>query len=182
MKPNPNSYRSLEAEIIRWAEARKIIPNATPQAQLNKALEEMAELFKAESQQNLPEIKDAVGDVLVCLINYCAIKDIDMVSCLNLAYEAIKDRRGTLMPDGTFVKEVPHENPDDLRHAGEGSRPTTTEAVVEAVARAICVACEDNPDHQGDARGNEFRWQDYRDTALAAISAFSAAQQENKDE
>lgn len=49
------------------------------------------------------------------------------------------------------------------------------EAVVEAVARAICVACEENPDHQGDARGNEFRWQDYRDTALAAISAFTAA-------
>ena len=90
MKPNPNSYRSLETEIIRWAEARKIIQNATPQSQLNKALEEMAELFKAESQQNLPEIKDAVGDVLVCLINYCAIKDIDMVSCLNLAYETIK--------------------------------------------------------------------------------------------
>ena len=105
VNPNPNSYRSLETEIIRWAEARKIIQNATPQSQLNKALEEMAELFKAESQQNLPEIKDAVGDVLVCLINYCAIKDIDMVSCLNLAYEAIKDRRGTLMPDGTFVKE-----------------------------------------------------------------------------
>ena len=105
VKPNPNSYRSLETEIIRWAEARKIIPNATPQSQLNKALEEMAELFKAESQQNLSEIKDAVGDVLVCLINYCALKDIDMVSCLNLAYEAIKDRRGTLMPDGTFVKE-----------------------------------------------------------------------------
>ena len=51
------------------------------------------------------------------------------------------------------------------------------EAVVEAVARAICVACEENPDRQGDARGNEFRWQDYRDTALAAISAFTAAQQ-----
>lgn len=50
----------------------------------------------------------------------------------------------------------------------------TTEAVVEAVARAICVACEDDPDHQGDARGNEFRWQDYRDAALAAISAFTA--------
>lgn len=51
------------------------------------------------------------------------------------------------------------------------------EAVVEAVARAICVACEENPDRQGDARGNEFRWQDYRDTALAAISALAAQQQ-----
>ena len=48
------------------------------------------------------------------------------------------------------------------------------EAVVEAVARAICVACEENPDRQGDARGNDFRWQDYRDVALAAISTIAA--------
>jgi hypothetical protein len=28
-----------------------------------------------------------------------------MTRCLAGAYEQIKDRRGTLMPDGTFVKE-----------------------------------------------------------------------------
>jgi NTP pyrophosphatase (non-canonical NTP hydrolase) len=99
------SYREIELEVIRWAEARKIIPNATPQAQLNKALEEMAELFKAESQQNMDGIKDGVGDVVVCLINYCALKDIDLVQCLIGAYQEIKDRKGTLLPDGTFVKE-----------------------------------------------------------------------------
>ena len=60
-----------------------------------------------------------------------------------------------------------------------GCSPST---LLEAVARAICVACEENPDHQGDARGNEFRWQDYRDVALAAINAFSAAQQPTKGE
>ncbi len=100
-----SSYAQLELEVIRWAEARHIIPNATPQAQLNKALEELAELFKAESQKNMDGIKDGVGDVLVCLINYCALKDIDLVSCLALAYDEIKDRKGRLMPDGTFVKE-----------------------------------------------------------------------------
>lgn len=101
-----SSYAQLELEVIRWAEARRIIPNATPQAQLNKALEELAELFKAESQKNMDGIKDGVGDVLVCLINYCALKDIDLVTCLSLAYQEIKDRKGTLMPDGTFVKEA----------------------------------------------------------------------------
>ena len=100
------SYSMLEMDVLRWAEARKIIPNATPQAQLNKALEELAELFKAESQNNLPQIRDGVGDVVVCLINYCALKDIDLVSCLALAYDEIKDRRGTLMSDGTFVKKT----------------------------------------------------------------------------
>lgn len=42
---------------------------------------------------------------------------------------------------------------------------------VERVARAICSACEENPDHQGDARGNAFRWQDYVVAARAALAA-----------
>lgn len=100
------SYAELEMKVVQWAEARRIIPNATPQAQLNKCLEELAELFKAESQKNMDGIRDGVGDVVVCLINYCALKDIDLTSCLALAYAEIKDRTGTLMPDGTFVKDA----------------------------------------------------------------------------
>jgi NTP pyrophosphatase (non-canonical NTP hydrolase) len=73
---------------------------------LNKALEELAELFKAESQGNMAGVRDGVGDVVVCLINYCALKDIDLTSCLALAYDEIKHRTGTLMPDGTFVKNT----------------------------------------------------------------------------
>lgn len=42
----------------------------------------------------------------------------------------------------------------------------------DRVARAICVACDENPDHAGDCRGNEFRWQDYRVIAQAAIDAY----------
>jgi hypothetical protein len=50
-------------------------------------------------------IKDGVGDVVVCLINYCALRDINLVDCLKGAYEQIKDRKGTLLPSGVFVKE-----------------------------------------------------------------------------
>lgn len=100
-----SSYAEIEMKIIQWAEARQIIPNATPQAQLNKALEELAELFKAESQNNMPGIRDGVGDVMVCLLNYCALKDINLVDCMYLAYDEIKDRKGTLLSDGTFLKE-----------------------------------------------------------------------------
>jgi NTP pyrophosphatase (non-canonical NTP hydrolase) len=100
------SWTDLEMKVIRWAEDRRIIPNATPVSQLLKAVSEMGELADAEGKQDLAAIKDAVGDILVCLINYCALRDIDMVSdCLARAYDQIKDRRGTLMPDGTFVKE-----------------------------------------------------------------------------
>ena len=100
-----DSYRILELNVIRWAEDRKIIPNAKPYSQLLKAVSEMGELADAENKNDMPAIKDAVGDVLVCLINYCALRDIDMVECLAGAYDEIKDRKGTLMPSGVFVKE-----------------------------------------------------------------------------
>ncbi len=99
------NFTELELDVIRWAEARKIIPNATPQSQLLKAFEEMGELAAGEARNNKPLIEDSVGDVLVCLINYCALRDINLVKCLELAYEEIKDRKGTLMPNGVFVKE-----------------------------------------------------------------------------
>lgn len=99
------SYSQIEMSVIRWAEDRKIIPNATPVSQLLKAVSEMGELCDAEGKRDIDAIKDAVGDVMVCLINYCALRDLNLTECLKGAYEQIKDRKGTLMPDGTFVKE-----------------------------------------------------------------------------
>ena len=98
------SYANIEIKIIQWAEARRIIPNAKPHTQLMKAVSEMGELCDAELKGQMSLIKDGVGDVLVCLINYCALKDINLVSCIEEAYEQIKDRKGTTLPDGTFVK------------------------------------------------------------------------------
>lgn len=98
------SWSQVELQVLRWAEARQIIPNATPSSQLLKAVSEIGELCDAEGKRDMDAIKDAVGDVLVCLINYCALRDIDMTACLEGAYEQIKHRKGTLMPDGTFVK------------------------------------------------------------------------------
>lgn len=43
----------------------------------------------------------------------------------------------------------------------------------EATARAICSALGENPDHAGDARGNQFRWQDYLAAADASIAAMA---------
>jgi hypothetical protein len=35
----------------------------------------------------------------------CAIKDIDLVQCFEGAYQQIKDRKGYLTPQGTFIKQ-----------------------------------------------------------------------------
>lgn len=99
------SYANIEMKIIQWAEARKIIPNSTPDTQLLKAMSELGELADATIKKDRAGIIDGVGDVMVCLVNYCALQDINLVDCMTEAYDEIKHRKGTLMPNGVFVKE-----------------------------------------------------------------------------
>lgn len=101
-----STYAALESDVIRWSEARRIIPNSNPSTQLLKAVSEMGELADATIKGNREDAMDAVGDVLVCLINYCALQDFNLVDCLEIAYDQIKHRKGTLLPNGVFVKEV----------------------------------------------------------------------------
>lgn len=99
------SFESLEMDVIRWSEARGILPHAKPYTQLLKAFSEMGELADAELKDSDLDREDAIGDILVCLINYCALKDLSMTGSLKLAYEQIKNRKGRMTPDGTFIKE-----------------------------------------------------------------------------
>lgn len=116
------SFAELELLVLRWAEARKIYPNSTPKAQAVKTLEEAGELLEAATaigilkELGTPEdhpmfvlwmskYKDACGDVLVTIINGCALADVSLTGCLNESYEEIKDRRGTMNAAGIFVKE-----------------------------------------------------------------------------
>ena len=99
------SFNQIQMQVIRWSEARKIIPNSTPEAQMLKMVSEVGELADAINKGNMDDIQDAVGDTLVCLINVCALLDIDPVDCLQVSYDAIQHRKGTLLPNGVFVKE-----------------------------------------------------------------------------
>lgn len=129
----PTSYRELEGGVLRWSEARKIIPRSTPAAQAVKTLEEAGELLVAAAEvrvlnkmaallephgpamarlaelrgKAVADLEDAVGDVVVTLINVCALADIDLVLCLGKAYKEIRHRTGTLGEDGIFRKDVP---------------------------------------------------------------------------
>ena len=100
-----STYRTTELDIIRWAEDRGIIMHSTAQAQAVKTLEELAELFAAISKGDRDAQADAYGDILVTLIIGCACADMDLVDCLNKAYDQIKDRKGRLGPDGVFIKD-----------------------------------------------------------------------------
>lgn len=99
------TWNMVEMDVLRWSEARGIIPNSTSKAQLKKAYEEMDELSAAIDTRNIVGIIDGLGDVLVCLINVAALEDLDLTGCLKAAYAEIKDRKGYMNADGIFVKE-----------------------------------------------------------------------------
>lgn len=100
------TYRELEMKVIQWGEARGIVQNSTPMAQYKKTREEVGELHDAIYNNDRDAMKDAYGDILVTLIMGCATADIDLVDCLEMAYNEIKDRKGYLNADGVFVKEA----------------------------------------------------------------------------
>lgn len=106
------SYRDVEMKTLIWAEQRKIIPNSTPVAQARKTLEEAGELLEAAARldagdkEAIAAYKDAVGDVVVTLVNGCALADVDLVDCFYGSFEEIKSRPGKLSKDGIFVKDL----------------------------------------------------------------------------
>jgi len=100
------SYADVEMKIIQWGEARGIVQNSTPKAQWHKTVEEVEELRDAIKAGDREAMKDAYGDILITLIMGCACADLDLVDCLKLAYNQIKDRKGYLTPEGIFVKSV----------------------------------------------------------------------------
>jgi NTP pyrophosphatase (non-canonical NTP hydrolase) len=100
------SFADLEMKVIQWSEARKIIPNSTPEAQFIKLQEEVDELRDALFAKNKHEAIDAIGDCTVVLLNICALLDVNFTDCLSHAYNEIKDRKGFLGKDGIFVKEL----------------------------------------------------------------------------
>jgi hypothetical protein len=80
------------------------------------------------------------------------------------------------LPQGTLLMTMKREVDGQVeRKSGfvntKANEENETKDKLEAVARAICVACDENPDHAGDCRGNQFRWEDYLEPAKAALRA-----------
>lgn len=100
-----SSFTELELCVIRWSEDRKIIPNSTPLAQAKKAKEEVQELYDALVLNDREAAIDGVGDTVVCLLNVCALLDVNLTDCLEAAYNEIKFRTGTMGADGIFYKD-----------------------------------------------------------------------------
>ena len=100
----------LNDKIIKWADDRGILDNATPSAQYQKTSEEVGELGRslidyAQGAYGAKEhIKDAIGDIVVTLIIQCELNGFTLEECLQQAYDVISKRKGKMV-NGIFVKE-----------------------------------------------------------------------------
>ena len=66
-------------------------------------MEEAGELAKALLTKDKPEIKDAIGDMIVVLTNLAHLEGFEVEDCIDSAYQEIAARTGKMI-NGTFVK------------------------------------------------------------------------------
>jgi NTP pyrophosphatase (non-canonical NTP hydrolase) len=95
-------FEEVQDAVVEWAEKRGITSQA-PRLQLLKTMEELGELCSAVLRKDKEGEVDAIGDVLVTLIIYCEMQNLDITRCLLLAYNEIAGREGAIV-DGVFVK------------------------------------------------------------------------------
>lgn len=98
-------YRELNALVIAWAEQKGILEKGTPLRQCDKTLEEVKELRYALFTNNREEIIDALGDIFVTIIIQAEMQGLNLIDCLESAYNVITKRSGEMI-DGQFVKNT----------------------------------------------------------------------------
>ena len=64
-----SKFDELVQRTIKWSEGIDLFNQSTEMKQVSKAFEEIAELIAAIDDNNEYEIKDAIGDILVCAVN-----------------------------------------------------------------------------------------------------------------
>ena len=91
-------------KIRDWAEDKGIYESGDPKTQYIKLMEEAGEVGRAILKEDLPEIKDGIGDMVVVLTNLAELCGLTIEECVESAYNVISKRTGK-MKNGTFVKD-----------------------------------------------------------------------------
>ena len=99
------NFEILRAHVLTWADKRDLLMPANARIQMLKVVEEVGELASALLKNKQSETKDALGDVFVTLIILSEQLDLDLIDCLELAYNEIRLREGETI-NGTFIKST----------------------------------------------------------------------------
>lgn len=94
----------MKKKVLEWAEPKGLLnPQIAPQ-QFMKLVEEVGELSNAILKDDKAEQIDALGDIQVVLIILAEQLGFDLDTCLECAYNEIKNRKGKTI-NGSFIKE-----------------------------------------------------------------------------
>ncbi|WP_239733018.1 MazG-like family protein [Mammaliicoccus sp. E-M26] len=74
--------------------------------QYAKSSEEMGEVAAALCRNDINELRDGIGDVIVTLVILAQQNGMSLQECLEQAYGEIKDRTGVMSKDGSFIKQA----------------------------------------------------------------------------
>jgi NTP pyrophosphatase (non-canonical NTP hydrolase) len=98
------NFENLQKDVINWATDKNLIKPENAPKQFLKVVEELGELSRSILKEDRKEEIDAFGDVMVTLIILSEQRGLNLVDCLNTAYEVIKNRKGKTV-NGTFIKD-----------------------------------------------------------------------------
>jgi NTP pyrophosphatase (non-canonical NTP hydrolase) len=96
---------SVFTNIRNWATDKGIYDSGDSKTQYVKLMEEAGELAQAILKKDKPEVKDAIGDMIVVLTNLAHLEGFTVEDCIDSAYNVIKSRQGSMV-NGTFVKNT----------------------------------------------------------------------------
>ena len=110
-------FEDLQKQVLDWAEEKDLLKSENVDEQFMKFVEDTFE-FKTELDINYVydidssisyEMKIELGDILVTLVIMSKQLNIDLVKCLEMAYDKIKHRNGKTI-NGIFVKSEDLKN------------------------------------------------------------------------
>ncbi len=103
---NCNECNENIFECIReWADERGLYDKGDPKTQYIKLMEEAGEVGRALLKDDIDEVVDGIGDMVVVLTNLAELCGVSIEECIQEAYDVISKRTGK-MKNGTFVKDT----------------------------------------------------------------------------
>lgn len=106
------NFKELKTKVEEWADDKDLLHEENADKQFMKFIEEVFE-FKSEMdfvdlklnyKEPTLDLKLELGDVMVTLIVLSKQLNVDIVECLEMAYDKISKRKGKTV-NGLFVKE-----------------------------------------------------------------------------
>lgn len=90
------------SKVREWGKIRGL-DKSNFHSQFQKLMQETAEIHEAYIENDMLEVKDAIGDSIVVLINLATSVGVEAEDCLEEAFKVIELRKG-LTKGGNFVR------------------------------------------------------------------------------